>query len=151
MRTTRSLCGARARLTSVGWRAGWAGLFAALIGTAALAAPSPLEGRWTLVDRRALAGPQGNSGPDVTLEIQGDNLTASAGCNRAAGSIKEQGGRLEIGPLASTMMACPPAVAKVEARFFGVLERGPSYVIKGDLLTLSGAGDTLTFKREPSR
>jgi heat shock protein HslJ len=124
---------------------------ALFIAALAHAAAPALEGRWTLVDRTALGGAKGDRGPDITLEIQGDSLSASAGCNRAAGSIKEQGGRLEIGPLASTMMACPPAVAKVEARFFGVLERRPSYVLKGDLLTLSGAGDTLTFKRVPSR
>ena len=87
----------------------------------------------------------------MTLEIQGGNLAASAGCNRAARSIKEQAGRLEIGPLATTMMACPPAVAKIEARYFGVLERGPSWRIDGDRLTLSAAGDTLTLKRAPSK
>lgn len=114
-------------------------------------ARSPLDGRWTLVDRRTLGGSPGDGGPDVTLEIQGGNLAASAGCNRAAGSVKEQGGRLEIGPLATTMMACPPAIATIEARYFGVLERRPSWRIEGDRLTLSAAGDTLTFERTPGK
>lgn len=100
-------------------QAGCAALCAVVLGTAALAA-SPLDGRWTLTDRRALGGSAGDGGPEVTLEIEGGNVAASAGCNRAAGSIKEQAGRLQIGPLASTMMACPPAVAKIEARYFGV-------------------------------
>jgi heat shock protein HslJ len=121
-----------------------------VLGTAALAA-SPLDGRWTLTDRRALGGSPGDGGPEVTLEIEGGNVAASAGCNRAAGSIKEQAGRLQIGPLATTMMACPPAVAKIEARYFGVLERGPSWRSDGDRLTLSAAGDTLTFKRTPGK
>ncbi len=135
-------------------RAGCAALLALsvlFVGREAIATPAPLDGRWTLVDRRALGGTQGDGGPEVMLEIQGGSLTASAGCNRAAGNIKEQGGRLEIGPLAATMMACPPAVAKLEARYFAVLERGPSWRIEGDRLTLSAAGDTLTFKRTPSR
>lgn len=129
---------------------GFAALCAVVLGTAALAA-SPLDGRWTLTDRRALGGSAGDGGPEVTLEIEGGNVAASAGCNRAAGSIKEQAGRLQIGPLATTMMACPPAVAKIEARYFGVLERGPSWRIDGDRLTLSAAGDTLTFKRTPGK
>ncbi|MBL8528175.1 MAG: META domain-containing protein [Burkholderiales bacterium] len=131
-------------------QAGCAALCAVVLGTAALAA-SPLDGRWTLTDRRALGGSAGDGGPEVTLEIEGGNVAASAGCNRAAGSIKEQAGRLQIGPLASTMMACPPAVAKIEARYFGVLERGPSWRIDGDRLTLSAAGDTLTFERTPGK
>jgi len=131
-------------------QAGCAALCAVVLGTAALAA-SPLDGRWTLTDRRALGGSPGDGGPEVTLEIEGGNVAASAGCNRAAGSIKEQAGRLQIGPLATTMMACPPAVAKIEARYFGVLERGPSWRIDGDRLTLSAAGDTLTFKRTPGK
>jgi heat shock protein HslJ len=114
-------------------------------------AVSPLDGRWTLTDRRQLGGSQGDDGPEVTLEIRGSNVTASAGCNRAAGSINAQGNRLEIGPLAATMMACPPAIAQLEARYFGVLERGPSWRVDGDRLTLSATGATLTFKRAPSQ
>lgn len=110
-------------------------------------AGSPLDGRWTLVDRRTLGGSPGDAGAEVTLEIDGGSLAASAGCNRAAGSVKDRAGRLEIGPLATTMMACPPAIANIEVRYFGVLERGPSWRIEGDRLTLSAAGDTLIFKR----
>ena len=154
LRAPCSVGGAGATKGSILWRAGCAavlGLLGLFVGEEAIAAPAALDGRWTLEDRRALGGSQGDGGLEVTLEIQGGSLTASAGCNRAAGNIKEQGGRLEIGPLAATMMACPPAVAKLEARYFAVLERGPLWRIEGDRLTLSAAGDTLTFKRTPSR
>lgn len=124
-------------------------LCALVLGVSAFAA-SPYEGRWALVDRRALGAGQGD-GPEVTLQIQGNSLAASAGCNRASGSLQEQNGKLEIGPLAATMMACPPAIAKLEARFFSVLESRPSWRIEGDRLTLSGAGATLTFQRIPAR
>ncbi len=125
------------------------GLWALAFSVAASAA-SPLEGRWTLVDRRALGAAQGDV-PEVTLEIQGNSLSASAGCNRASGGLQEQNGKLEIGPLLATMMACPPAIAKIEARYFSVLESRPSWRIERERLTLSGAGTTLTFKRAPAQ
>lgn len=126
-----------------------AGLAVLIVSVGAFAA-SPLEGRWTLVDRQALGAAPGDA-PAVTLEIQGDSVAASAGCNRAAGGFQERGGKLEIGPLAATMMACPPAIAKIEARYFGLLESRPSWQIRGDRLTLTGAGATLTFKRAPAQ
>ena len=126
-----------------------AGLAVLVVSVGAFAA-SPLEGRWTLVDRQALGAAPGDA-PAVTLEIQGDGVAASAGCNRAAGGFQERGGKLEIGPLAATMMACPPAIAKIEARYFSLLESRPSWQIRGDRLTLTGAGATLTFKRAPAQ
>ena len=123
---------------------------ALFIAALAHAAAPALEGRWTLVDRTALGGAKGDRGPDITLEIKGDSLSASAGCNLAGGSIKERGGRLEIGLLAATMMACPPAVAKLEARYFDMLQQQPAYRLEGSMLTLSAAGSTFTFRRMPT-
>ncbi|MFO1204511.1 MAG: META domain-containing protein [Burkholderiales bacterium] len=87
----------------------------------------------------------------VTLEIQGDGVAASAGCNRAAGGFQERGETRDQSAGRDDDGVPRPQSPKIEARYFGLLESRPSWQIKGDRLTLTGTGAALTFKRAPGQ
>ena len=58
----------------------------------------------------------------VTLEFAAaDRIGGRSGCNRYTGPIREVGGRLEVGPLATTRMACPPPQMAMETAFLAAL------------------------------
>ncbi|GMG85314.1 hypothetical protein LNKW23_45330 [Paralimibaculum aggregatum] len=63
-----------------------------------------------------LAGP-----PAAWIGFRGGRAQGHAGCNRFGGSYETAPGRLAIGPLAATRMACPPAAMTAEQRFLGAL------------------------------
>ncbi|MET1084902.1 MAG: META and DUF4377 domain-containing protein [Burkholderiales bacterium] len=127
-----------------------AALLALLLSGIPAFAQSGLEGRWALDDLTVPGSMATDPPTQVTLTIQQNRLGASAGCNRAHAAFEDDGKRLKVGTLASTMMACPPELAKLERRLFDLLERNPSYTVDGDTLKLRSAGDALAFKRMPS-
>ena len=53
------------------------------------------------------------------------------GCNRFTGVVKSSGDGLSFGPLAATQMACPPAIADQESRYFAALAAVRSAHIEG--------------------
>lgn len=72
-----------------------------------------------------------------TLRIDADgNLSGLAGCNRFAGAISYPDGTFRLGPLASTMMACPDAAADQESRYHAALEAVRSAGVEGAFLIL---------------
>ena len=54
------------------------------------------------------------------------------------GSYKRKGNELELGPLASTMMACMGEAMTIEKRFSEALSGSRSYRIQGQELQLIG-------------
>lgn len=85
-----------------------------------------------------------------TLELKGDRLSASSGCNRASGAFKSDQGRLMIGPLAATRMACPGELERIEQAYFALLTANPTYTIEGDTLRLKADRQEARFERLPS-
>lgn len=73
----------------------------------------------------------------------------SGGCNRFRGSATISGEKLRFGPLASTMMACPPAVMDQERKFLDALEATRTYRFEGPFLYFLDDGGTklVTFTR----
>ena len=72
------------------------------------------------------------------------------GCNRFSGSYEEsEGGKLSLGPVAATRMACVGPGGAVEARFFEVLEKTDSVVAAHLLMVLLDAENNIlaTFRR----
>ena len=58
----------------------------------------------------------------VTLEFAAaDRIGGRSGCNRYTGPIRVVEGRLEVGPLAATRMACPPPQMAMETAFLAAL------------------------------
>jgi heat shock protein HslJ len=93
------------------------------------------------------------SGVTITLAVAGEQLSGNSGCNRYMGSIKngDAPGKIAIGPLAGTRMACPPPQDQAEARYTKALQHATSFVIQdGRLMIAYQDGDathTLTYTR----
>jgi len=68
------------------------------------------------------------------------------GCNRFTGAIKSSGDGLSFGPLAATQMACPPAIADQESRYFSALAAVRKARVEGAFLILSAADGTQLVK-----
>lgn len=105
-----------------------------------------LDGTWQLAGGTALR-PVAGSLPALTFT--GTRVSGSAGCNRLTGSVGVQAGRVTFGPLATTRMACAPAVTAQETAFLRFLaEPSLRASVQGQTLTLTAAsGRTLIFRR----
>ena len=68
------------------------------------------------------------------------------GCNRFTGAIKSSGDGLSFGPLAATQMACPPAIADQESRYFSALAAVRKARVDGAFLILGAADGTQLVK-----
>lgn len=63
-------------------------------------------------------------------------VSGSSGVNTFSGSYTVDGGRISIGPLATTLMAGDPALMEQEAAFLAALESVSAYGIRGSELEL---------------
>jgi hypothetical protein len=92
----------------------------------------------------------------VQLDFTEGRLVVGNTCNRLSGGFSVDGTRIEIGRLASTMMACADeALMALDREIGGRLEGGVSFATRvGDavpeLILTSGAGDVLTFTGHPT-
>lgn len=101
-----------------------------------------LEGvEWTLQSLDGDPVPDGVQAP--TLVFASGSLGGSGGCNRYTGRASESTpGQLEIGPLASTKMACPSPAAEIEDRFLSRLQHVTQYSFLAGRLALTWRDDT---------
>lgn len=79
------------------------------------------------------------AGPQLTLELRDDGtLGGFDGCNRYMSGFTLEDGRLTIGPIATTRMACrgPQGVAEQAAAFAAALGTVTGFRVEGDELTL---------------
>jgi heat shock protein HslJ len=100
----------------------------------------------------SMAGGQVLSDVRVTASFSNDGrVSGSAGCNAYSGTAAVEGGRVKIGLLLTTLMACnPEAVMSQEGAYLGALQKSAAYRVAGGELQLgpaSGAA-TLVFKAE---
>lgn len=105
-----------------------------------------LNGSWQLAGGTALR-PTSQNVPFLTFA--GTQVSGSAGCNRLTGSVQAQAGRVTFGPLATTRVACAPAVNAQESAFLRFLaEPNLRASVQGQILTLTApSGRTLVFRR----
>lgn len=92
-------------------------------------------------------------GTELTVVFGADGtVSGSGGCNRFTGGYSVTDGVLQIGPLASTAMACetPAGVMEQEAAFVKALESATSIQRQVTSLTLRTAGDTIAVTLAPS-
>jgi heat shock protein HslJ len=90
---------------------------------------------------------------EITARFGDDGrVTGSGGCNRFFGPYEVDGGRLAIGPVASTRMACPEpeGVGEQEAAFFAALERVATWSIREDRLQLRDEDGALQVDFRPA-
>lgn len=84
-----------------------------------------LEGGPWLVEDVNGGGVLDNARLEMTFDPGDQNtsrVSGRAGCNRFNGSWQQTGATVKFGPLATTMMACPPALMDMERKFLSTLE-----------------------------
>lgn len=92
--------------------------------------------------------------PDSGISAQftsDGKVSGSAGCNQYAGTYTVSGNTITISsPLASTMMACEPAVMEQESAYLKALGEAKTYSVIGDQLTFNNAANTtlMTYKSQ---
>ena len=109
-----------------------------------VAAPASPAGRWLAEDIRG-RGVIDNL--QTVLEIAEDGkVSGSGGCNRMSGMATLTGEEITFGPIASTKMACAPAVMDQEMKFFAALSEVRTWQAdpsRGKLTLLGKGGDVL--------
>lgn len=91
---------------------------------------SVLAGSWKVSQ---IDGSDVVAGSSVTIVV-GPNrqLSGSNGCNTYRGQFKVGADGIEIGPMATTMMACPENIMKQEQLFGGILSQVITVAFKGE-------------------
>jgi heat shock protein HslJ len=110
-------------------------------------APDQLIGpTWRLT---SIAGQPAFPGATVTAVFSSESRVAgSAGCNSYFGRAEAQTGKLSVGPLGSTLMACyPDGVMAQEHNFLRTLETATRFEVRGEELRIgtSASGAALVF------
>jgi len=99
---------------------------------------------WSLT---TMAGQPVLEGTKLTAEFSGeDRVAGNAGCNSFFGQARVDGGRLSVGPLGSTLMACVrDGVMEQEGRYLASLEAATSHTLSGDQLRLGPSAGEVTL------
>lgn len=83
----------------------------------------------------------------VRMQFTGDDrLIADAGCNSMQGSVRVDGGRIEVSDLASTGMGCEQPVMEQDAWLGRLLSSKPSWKLDRDTLTVSSPTTEIVLK-----
>jgi len=113
-----------------------------------------LEGGPWLVEDLNGGGIIDNARLELTFD-PGDQNTSRvygrSGCNRFNGSWQQNGTTVKFGPLATTMMACPPALMDLERKFLSTLAAVTtlSFDATGAALLKAPDGQAIKIRREP--
>ncbi len=121
------------------------GLLLLIAAPPALAADSALAGtNWVL---STLNGQLPLPGSSLTLQLGEDgSATGSDGCNRFTTSYTASRSTVSFEPAASTMMACPPAVATQAENYMAALSTANRYQLRGgQFILLDGTTVLATF------
>jgi heat shock protein HslJ len=114
--------------------------------TYAAGSPTDIEGSWEVTSfNNGSAISSVALGSTITMSFDADGqVSGNGGCNQYSGGYSVDGSNISIGPLRSTMMACPDeAVGTQEAQFLAALDMVETWSLAGDTLTLHGPGDTI--------
>ena len=97
---------------------------------------------WTLVEINH--GEPALDEPAVTLAFEGDTLGGSGDCNSYSGTFtlgEDDPFALTVGPIATTMMACPDPVGSQEAAYYAALNNAQQWEYVDGALAISYASD----------
>ncbi len=123
------------------WTLGLAGAaMLALAACSAVGESASLEGTlWALESYQNADGETVDAVPNsgARAEFKNGEVSGASGCNRFFGAYEVDGNSISIGPLGSTLMACPPPLMDQEFGFMTSLQSAASYEISGDTLTMS--------------
>jgi heat shock protein HslJ len=103
---------------------------------------------WTVEE---IAGAPVSGETPITLQLGADGRASGrGGCNSYGGAYTLAGEALHFSPLASTRMACAPALMDQEQRYFDTLAKVTHYAVADDgaLLLETGEGKEIRLRRE---
>ena len=85
----------------------------------------------------------------VTLNIKTGSLGGRSGCNIYSGGYSLAGGKLKVGGLVSTMMACEEPAMQFEQIFSSTMQNATKFSIVDGVLTITEpkTGNFLRFER----
>ncbi|QAY76857.1 META domain-containing protein [Sphingosinicella sp. BN140058] len=90
-------------------------------------------------------------GKPLTLRLDKDGQASGhGGCNSFSTRFElASGERISFGPIASTRMACEPAVMEQESRYFAILDAAESYSVygSGSVSIIAPDGRAIRFRR----
>ena len=95
-----------------------------------------LNTHWILVSIDGADIPKTAREAYIVFDEAKQSACGSSGCNRMTGMFSIEGGKLKIGPMAGTRMACDPESMQVENAFYKVLGEVDGYAVKGNTLLL---------------
>ncbi|MBX3298156.1 MAG: META and DUF4377 domain-containing protein [Acidobacteria bacterium] len=128
----------------------FASIMLAVLAVASAAAQTKVSDDWQLVSYKfAGSGNISLDGKTITLTVDtaAGRISGNSGCNRYTGPMRfDDAGRLKVGPLAATMMACPPPWMQFEKQFLQTLEAADSFSFETGVLTVTDT-DTQNFLR----
>ena len=113
-------------------------------------APTELEAQpWVLVS--GVPGPE-----DVTVRrpsalFENGEVSGSTGCNRFTASYSADNGEIALGPVASTLMACPPPADAVERAYVAALAHVARWSVENEQLVLADAEGAELLRYDPAR
>ena len=117
--------------------------------SAAAGSRSDIRGvEWRAVDVNGVPV-VGEQRPTLRL-ARGERASGSGGCNSFTATYRRRSRmRLDLGPIASTKMACPGPVGDQEARYFSILEAAETYSRYGDgsLSVIAPDGRAVRFRK----
>ncbi len=86
----------------------------------------------------------------VTVTFMADSISVDTPCNDMGGPVTYTDTRLEVGPLASTLMGCEPALMQQDQVIADMLAANPAWQIADGELTLTGGGTVIVADSSPA-
>ena len=79
----------------------------------------------------------------VEVAFTADTISVATPCNGMSGPVNYSESALTVGPLASTKMACEPALMEQDQVIANALAANPTWQLAGETLTLTGGGTVI--------
>lgn len=109
------------------------------------------DARWILTEINGQPASLGNADQTVNMTLTADGkIHGFSGCNQFMGTYRLDGGRLKIGPLASTRMACEQGMA-LERQFLKALRNSTRFDISEQSLNVRDADGQIILRFRASR
>jgi heat shock protein HslJ len=106
------------------------------------------SGGWVLVEGTADGQPLVlRDAAPVTFNVEGSQVSGRSGCNQYFGEFGLAGGRVTLGQLGGTEMACEEPLMALEAAYLAGLATVDSARMDAGQLVLTGPGTELHFQR----
>ncbi|MFN3954633.1 MAG: META domain-containing protein [Pararhodobacter sp.] len=115
-----------------------------LLGACAGLQPALVPSQWQVTE---LAGRSLSAEDRVTMDFAEGRIAGVSGCNRYTGPYDLGEGRLNVGLLAVTRMACAGEAAQIESSFLQTIERVDGYRFERGALVLS-VGDEAVMRAQ---